>query len=96
MDKIIVFGLGRDFEEHKETILREFEIIACTDNYVVPQEDCKIDVEGFEKEVLQGCDFNIFRPWIFVIEAVKPGTAISCHEKMGKYSFTKRICFRIH
>ncbi len=42
---------------------------------------CKIDVEGFEKEVLQGCDFHIFRPWIFVMEAMKPGTAISSHDR---------------
>lgn len=32
---------------------------------------CKIDVEGFEKEVLKGCNFNIFRPWIFLVESAK-------------------------
>ena len=42
---------------------------------------CKIDVEGFEREVLKGCDFNIFRPWIFLVEAAKPGTNILCYEK---------------
>lgn len=30
---------------------------------------CKIDVESFEKEVLEGIkDWNKFRPWIFVLE----------------------------
>lgn len=29
----------------------------------------KIDVEGFEREVLKGNDWNIFRPWIICIEA---------------------------
>lgn len=45
---------------------------------------CKVDVEGFEKEVLQGCDFAIFRPWIFVVESVKPGTCIPCYEEWEK------------
>jgi FkbM family methyltransferase len=36
---------------------------------------CKIDVEGFEKSVLLGIDFNVFRPWIFAVESTEPGTA---------------------
>jgi FkbM family methyltransferase len=32
----------------------------------------KIDVEGAEKEVLEGADFTRFRPWILVIEATEP------------------------
>src|SRR5690606_18044134 len=32
----------------------------------------KIDVEGLEKEVLEGTDFQRFRPWIVVIEALIP------------------------
>lgn len=42
---------------------------------------CKIDVEGFEKEVLEGFNFHIFRPWIFVIEAMKPGTSIPSYKE---------------
>lgn len=40
---------------------------------------CKIDVEGFEKQVLKGIDFSKFRPWIFVIESTVPGTDIPCY-----------------
>jgi FkbM family methyltransferase len=36
----------------------------------------KIDVEGFEKEVLKGIDLTTLRPWIFVIEATRPGTNV--------------------
>lgn len=36
----------------------------------------KIDVEGFEKNVIKGMDFKKFRPWIIVIEATKPNTNI--------------------
>jgi FkbM family methyltransferase len=32
----------------------------------------KIDVEGFEKQVLQGLDFSKHRPWIVVVEATIP------------------------
>jgi FkbM family methyltransferase len=34
----------------------------------------KIDVEGGELEVIEGIDFNEFKPWILVIEATQPGT----------------------
>src|SRR3954470_8962341 len=39
----------------------------------------KIDVEGWERQVLAGMDFGRFRPWIIVVEAVKPGSAIKSH-----------------
>lgn len=34
----------------------------------------KIDVEGFEKEVLLGIDFLIWRPWIIIVEATYPNS----------------------
>ena len=34
----------------------------------------KIDVEGFEKSVIDGMDFSHVRPWILVIEATKPNS----------------------
>lgn len=43
---------------------------------------CKIDVEGYEKEVLEGIsDWYNFRPWIYVIESTEPETVIPCHDK---------------
>ncbi|NVP00517.1 FkbM family methyltransferase, partial [Photobacterium damselae subsp. damselae] len=32
----------------------------------------KIDVEGAEKSVLQGINFQVIRPWVVVVEATKP------------------------
>ncbi|WP_442678960.1 FkbM family methyltransferase [Sphingomonas sp. ASY06-1R] len=32
----------------------------------------KIDVEGHEEQVIRGCDFKRFRPWILCVEAVEP------------------------
>ena len=43
---------------------------------------CKIDVEGFEKEVLLGVkNWHEFRPWIFCIEAEIPTTSIPSFEQ---------------
>ena len=39
-----------------------------------------IDVEGMEKEVLEGIDLRKRRPWVVVLEATRPGTPISEHE----------------
>lgn len=41
---------------------------------------CKIDVEGFEKQVLESMDWN-YRPWVFCMESTKPGTNIPCYEE---------------
>jgi FkbM family methyltransferase len=35
----------------------------------------KIDVEGFEEEVLQGLDLSRWRPWIFIVEATIPNSS---------------------
>jgi FkbM family methyltransferase len=40
----------------------------------------KIDVEGFEKDVLKGINFKRFRPWIVVIEATKPNSTEEIYE----------------
>lgn len=39
----------------------------------------KIDVEGFEGEVIQGMDFARWRPWVLVIEATVPGSRETNH-----------------
>jgi FkbM family methyltransferase len=36
----------------------------------------KIDVEGYEKFVLEGMDLLRFRPWVILIEATEPNTTI--------------------
>ncbi len=39
----------------------------------------KIDVEGFEGEVIKGLDFKKYRPWIVIIEALLPNSMLSSH-----------------
>jgi FkbM family methyltransferase len=41
----------------------------------------KIDVEGFEKTVIDGMDFSKYRPWILVIEATKPNSTEEVHDE---------------
>jgi FkbM family methyltransferase len=41
----------------------------------------KIDVEGFEKSVIDGADFLRFRPWILVIEATRPNSTEELHDE---------------
>jgi FkbM family methyltransferase len=40
----------------------------------------KVDVEGFEAEVLRGMDFARWRPWVLVIEATLPGSRTLNHD----------------
>ena len=40
----------------------------------------KVDVEGFEGEVLRGMDFARWRPWVLVVEATLPGQRETNHE----------------
>lgn len=39
----------------------------------------KIDVEGFETQVLAGADFSRFRPWIVIVEATEPNSPTPSH-----------------
>lgn len=40
----------------------------------------KVDVEGFEGEVLRGMDWRRWRPWVLVIEATLPNSRVTNHE----------------
>ena len=50
----------------------------------------KIDVEGYELEVLQGADFSIYRPKIILIEATKPNTQIESFREWEKILLSER------
>lgn len=52
----------------------------CAEHVRGPIHFLKIDVEGFEGEVLRGMDFARWRPWVLVIEATRPNSRATCHE----------------
>ena len=62
----------------------EIEVDTLTNvvTYYAPQEIhfLKVDVEGFEKQVLEGYDFHI-RPWVICMESTKPNTEIPCYDE---------------
>ena len=63
---------GWDVTERKISVLTLNQIL---EKYVNgPIHFLKIDVEGAEKQVLQGLDLSRWRPWILVIEATMPLT----------------------
>lgn len=53
----------------------------CEENNVREVHFLKIDVEGAEKDVLESFSFQKVRPWIAIIEATKPNTAIDVSHK---------------
>lgn len=64
---------------HKVPVLKLSEI--CSQHVSGQIHFLKIDVEGFEKSVIEGMDFSLFRPWILVIEATKPNSTEEIHEE---------------
>jgi FkbM family methyltransferase len=63
---------GHSGTYHKVPILRLTDI--CAQYAPADIHFLKIDVEGFEKSVIDGIDFSQYRPWILVIEATKPNS----------------------
>ncbi|MFL6671681.1 MAG: FkbM family methyltransferase [Massilia sp.] len=53
----------------------------------------KIDVEGFEGEVLRGMDFARWRPWVLVIEATMPDSRVTNHETWEELVTSQRYRF---
>jgi FkbM family methyltransferase len=48
----------------------------CSAHVEGPIDFMKIDVEGAEREVLEGCDWRRWRPRVIIVEATVPGTDI--------------------
>jgi FkbM family methyltransferase len=52
-----------------------------------------IDVEGHEREVLEGADFDAFRPRVIVIEATRPNTTEPTHGAWERLILDERYLF---
>lgn len=68
---------GHQVVEHQVPLLTLTEI--CQTHVRGPVHFLKIDVEGFEGDVLRGMDFQQCRPWIVVVEAIMPNSRDSNH-----------------
>lgn len=53
----------------------------CQEYHAAPIHFLKVDVEGAEKQVLDGLDFSIIRPWIILVESTLPSTQVEDYEE---------------
>jgi len=70
--------------EQTQTVVKVLPLTKILNENLPPGTDvhfCKIDVEGFEKQVLEGLDLSLHRPWILAIE--------SAHPRNGKPTFVE-------
>jgi FkbM family methyltransferase len=77
---VIDAHIANGIEGQYSTVLMTTLTAVC-EQYAPPQiHYLKIDVEGFERSVLEGLDFERFRPWIVVVEATRPHSTVEVHE----------------
>lgn len=76
-------NISETFFEGKKTVKVTTLKKICDDNLHIGQEISflKIDVEGLEKQVLLGADFDKYRPLIIVMESTLPNTYNPCYEE---------------
>ncbi|MBV9812942.1 MAG: FkbM family methyltransferase, partial [Acetobacteraceae bacterium] len=68
------------------TVMRTVTNIAtlaqiCRQHAPIDIQFLKIDVEGAERDVLLGADFQAFRPWIVLVEATAPTLTVEVHNE---------------
>jgi len=75
--------LKKNNKKNKNSIIIKVDTMHNICRKYVPKNEiiqfCKIDVEGGEKDVLLGYDFDNYRPKVFCIESALPGTEIPSH-----------------
>ena len=76
---------------HKVPVLPLSEI--CNANVKGEIHFLKIDVEGFEKTVLEGMDFSHFRPWVLVLEATRPNSAEEVYDEWENIVLSNNYLF---
>lgn len=69
-----------DFSYSKVVVPQRTLTSICEDYHLAPIHFLKIDVEGAEKQVLQGLDLTQVRPWIVIVEATLPNSQIEDYE----------------
>lgn len=76
---------------HKVPVLPLSEI--CNANVKGEIHFLKIDVEGFEKTVLEGMDFSHFRPWVLVLEATRPNSVEEVYDEWENIVLSNNYLF---
>lgn len=80
LDAEVARGHGYDGRSASERRVRCAPLAAILDEHARGEiHFLKVDVEGAEADVLAGADFARHRPWVVVVEATRPMTAIASH-----------------
>lgn len=82
-----VINQNKDIDLMNKTTVKLYTLTEVLDKYLEKGTDifvCKIDVEGFEKNVLNGIDFKKYRPFLFCIESTFPNTDIPSYHLWEK------------
>lgn len=69
---------GTPFLERELTVTTLAAV--CKEHVATPIDFMSVDTEGFEREVLEGGDWERWRPRVVVVEAIKPNTSVPTHE----------------
>jgi len=69
----------RGFKKLERTVPVQTLTQICREIHLSPIHFLKIDVEGAEKNVLEGTDFSIVRPWIVLVESTNPDSCIESY-----------------
>jgi hypothetical protein len=75
--------MEKEGKKLKKITISVMTLEAILDRYLpenTPIDFCKIDVEGYEKNVLLGLNFERYRPLVFCVEATEPCTLTQNHE----------------
>ena len=76
---ILAEGAARGWAVHETIVATETLAAVCERHAPDEIHFLKIDVEGYERGVLEGADFVRFRPWIVVVEATAPMSQTPSH-----------------
>lgn len=79
-------NLARGYRENQHWDVRDIDVEMVTlaqilDEHPGPIDFLKIDVEGAEREVIEGADWTRHRPRVIVIEATEPGSSIPSYQQ---------------
>ena len=88
-NKEVALIAKKDGYDVSETSVPITTLTSILDTYLMSTDIhfCKIDVEGFEKEVISGIDFSKYRPWLLCIESTEPRSNQPSYEKWERYLF---------
>lgn len=79
-DYALAFAKTHGFDVSAKTVETVTLASICQQYQVKDIHFLKIDVEGLEREVLEGMDFTRYRPWVVVIEAIHPIDQTQTHQ----------------